>query len=74
VKALASGSSLQVVHQAGDMGWRAVLAVREPSALASIQARYGEQVMLVEMDVTKPDTIDSAVARAEKKFGRVMTS
>jgi hypothetical protein len=48
VKALASGSSLQVVHQARDMGWRAVLAVREPSALASIQARYGEQVMLVE--------------------------
>jgi NADP-dependent 3-hydroxy acid dehydrogenase YdfG len=66
VKALASGSSLQVVHQAWDMGWRAVLAVREPSALASIQARYGEQVMLVEMDVTKPDQ-SIAQWRARKK-------
>jgi NADP-dependent 3-hydroxy acid dehydrogenase YdfG len=48
------------------MGWRAVLAVREPSALASIQARYGEQVMLVEMDVTKPDQ-SIAQWRARKK-------
>ncbi|AUG52414.1 oxidoreductase [Thalassospira marina] len=52
-------------------GNRAILTARRPETLADLAARYPETALAVELDVTKPQTITSAVTKAQQHFGRI---
>ena len=50
-------------------GWNVVATMRCPQE--NLFAEYAGQIMVAELDVTKPDTIDSAIAAALERFGRI---
>lgn len=46
--------------------------LRTPVALADLQSRYStEQLLVVKLDVTRPDEIEAAFAQAKAAFGRI---
>ena len=46
--------------------------LRTPVALADLQSRYStEQLLVVKLDVTRPDEIEAAFAQAKAVFGRI---
>ncbi len=52
-------------------GWRAVVTARDPEKVADIAAGQGDRVLVLPLDVTKPDQINSAVADTISKFSRI---
>jgi NAD(P)-dependent dehydrogenase (short-subunit alcohol dehydrogenase family) len=52
-------------------GDRVVLTARMPEPLRSWAAQYGDRVLLLPLDVTDPQQIQSAVATAEARFGGI---
>lgn len=54
-----------------EKGYKAVVAARKPSDVQDIVANYPDKALVVELDVTNPTQIKSAVAEAMKKFGRI---
>lgn len=54
-----------------ELGRRGERVVATARRLASVQDLEGEGCLAAELDVTKPDTIKSAVAEAMKRFGRI---
>ncbi|WP_044423071.1 oxidoreductase [Pseudomonas syringae group genomosp. 3] len=54
-----------------DRGWRVVVTARNKSALAEITVNAEEQVLALELDVSKPDQVEAAVAATKARFGRI---
>lgn len=52
-------------------GYRVVVSARDPSSLAAIVREHGERVAAVQLDVTRPDEANAAVAASEARFGAV---
>ncbi|UTV53214.1 oxidoreductase [Burkholderia arboris] len=66
-----SGLGRELAEQALARGWRVVLAVRQPDAVASLAGRYPDTAMTVRLDVTDPASIADAVAAAQARFGHI---
>ena len=54
-----------------DAGNQVVATARKPEVLADLAQKYGEKVLTVALDVTKPDSVQAAVGAAKAKFGRI---
>jgi NAD(P)-dependent dehydrogenase (short-subunit alcohol dehydrogenase family) len=52
-------------------GWRAVVTARDASSVADLADGAQDRVLALELDVTKPAQIETAVAAAREKFGRI---
>ncbi|KAF8996911.1 NAD(P)-binding protein [Cyathus striatus] len=67
-----AGLGLSVVKYVLSKGDIAVATLRKPEALSELTAQYGpSQLLVVKLDVAKPDEITSAFAAAIEKFGRI---
>ncbi|MCA3780108.1 MAG: SDR family NAD(P)-dependent oxidoreductase [Burkholderia sp.] len=66
-----SGLGRELAEQALARGWRVVLAVRQPDAVASLAGRYPDTAMTVLLDVTDPASVAAAVAAAQARFGHI---
>jgi len=50
----------------------AIATLRKPAALSDLSAKYpSDKLLVLKLDVTKPEEIKDAFAAAEKKFGRI---
>jgi NAD(P)-dependent dehydrogenase (short-subunit alcohol dehydrogenase family) len=65
------GLGRHVAEAALDAGHRVVATARQPERLAGLIARYGAQVLPVELDVTDPAAAQAAVAAGVEAFGRL---
>ena len=54
-----------------DKGDKVAATARKPEVLADLTEEYGENVLALKLDVTKPDEIAAAVKDAQEKFGRI---
>lgn len=71
ISGCSTGLGLALAKAVLAAGNRAVLTARRPETLADLAARYPETALAVELDVTKPQTITSAVTKAQQHFGRI---
>ena len=64
-----SGFGLDLARQAIEQGLRTVLTARDPSSLE----RYGatDNVLVLKLDVTRPDEVAAAVDAAQARFGAI---
>src|SRR5215211_4365658 len=66
-----AGFGREIARAALERGDRVVATARRPEALAGLVAEAPERVHAVALDVTRADQIDSAVASALERFGRI---
>ena len=66
-----TGFGRDLAELALETGNKVVATARKPETLSELTAKYGDSVLAVALDVTKPDTIASAVQAAKDKFGRI---
>src|SRR5918996_4560549 len=66
-----SGFGLHIAQAALDRGERLVATARRPESLDDLVASAPDRVLAVGLDVTRTDQIDSAVAAALERFGRI---
>lgn len=52
-------------------GWRAVVTARNPAQVGDFAERYGDRALVAALDVTRRDQIDTVVAEARRRFGRI---
>ncbi|MDF2455187.1 MAG: family NAD(P)-dependent oxidoreductase [Cytophagaceae bacterium] len=52
-------------------GDKVVATARKLTSIADFKERYGDQVLTLELDVTKPDLVKSSVQQAHTHFGRL---
>jgi NAD(P)-dependent dehydrogenase (short-subunit alcohol dehydrogenase family) len=65
------GFGRAIAEQALSSGYRVTATARQNKDVADIVANYPDTALAVELEVTKPDQIEAAVAAAEKRFGRI---
>ncbi len=65
------GLGREIVVAALTAGDRVVATARDPRQLADLQARFGEQIRPVTLDVSDPEGAPAAVEVAVKAFGRL---
>ena len=66
-----TGFGRDLAELALQAGNKVVATARKPETLAELTAKYGDNVLAVALDVTRPDTITAAVQAAQDKFGRI---
>jgi len=66
-----SGFGRELVKAVIAHGWRVVATARNPATIADLVAGYEDRALALALDVTKPAEIDTAVAEAVKRFGRI---
>jgi NAD(P)-dependent dehydrogenase (short-subunit alcohol dehydrogenase family) len=66
-----SGFGLHIAQAAVERGDRVVATARRSESLGDLVASAPDRVLAVSLDVTRTDQIDSAVAAAFKRFGRI---
>jgi NAD(P)-dependent dehydrogenase (short-subunit alcohol dehydrogenase family) len=54
-----------------ERGWRAAVTARDASKVADIARPHGDRALVLALDVTRPSQIETAVAEAKRKFGRI---
>jgi NADP-dependent 3-hydroxy acid dehydrogenase YdfG len=54
-----------------ERGDKVAATARNTDSLAALKEKYGEQVLTLELDVTKPKQAETAVARAHAHFGKL---
>ena len=52
-------------------GDKVAVTVRNLASIADLKEKYGENVLTLELDVTKPDQVKTAVEQAHAHFGRL---
>ncbi len=52
-------------------GWNVVVTARKPEQLMDFNAENNENILALELDVTKPEQVKEAVKQAEATFGRI---
>jgi len=52
-------------------GDKVAATARKLASIADLKEKYGENVLTLELDVTKPDQVNTAVAQAHAYFGRL---
>lgn len=52
-------------------GWKAVVTARNLASLETFSARYGHQVLPLQLDVTSKDSVADAVVTAHRLFGTI---
>jgi NAD(P)-dependent dehydrogenase (short-subunit alcohol dehydrogenase family) len=52
-------------------GHNVVATLRKPEVLKELQERYPSTLLVLQLDVTKPDQIEEAFAKAKEAFGRI---
>lgn len=52
-------------------GDKVAATARKSASIADLKEKYGENVLTLELDVTKPDQVKTAVAQAHSHFGRL---
>jgi NAD(P)-dependent dehydrogenase (short-subunit alcohol dehydrogenase family) len=65
------GLGRAIAEAALDAGDQLVATARRPSSLDDLVARYGDQILPLELDVTDADTAQAAIALATERFGRI---
>ncbi len=71
VTGTSTGFGRDLAELALETGNKVAATARKPETLAALTAKYGDNVLAVALDVTKPDTITAAVQAAKDKFGRI---
>jgi len=66
-----SGFGRSLAEQALQRGERVVATARQRTGLADLSGAFGELVCPLALDVTRPDQVRSAIARAHAVFGRI---
>jgi NAD(P)-dependent dehydrogenase (short-subunit alcohol dehydrogenase family) len=66
-----TGFGRELAKQVLQNGWRAVVTGRGKERMADIAEGHGDQALLLELDVTRPDQIRAAVKAALDRFGRI---
>jgi len=66
-----TGFGNELARQVIARGDRAAVTARDTSRLADLVAGHDETVLALELDVTRPDQIEAAVAAASERFGRI---
>ncbi|KAF8996904.1 hypothetical protein BDQ17DRAFT_1284212 [Cyathus striatus] len=67
-----SGFGLSVVKYVLSKGDKVVATLRKPESLSELASKYGpSQLLLLKLDVSKPDEIFTAFSAAQEKFGRI---
>ncbi|WPP01142.1 SDR family oxidoreductase [Pseudomonas sp. HR96] len=66
-----SGIGLALVEQLLARGDRVAATLRRPDALNELQARYGQQLWLGQLDVTDPGAVRRVMREAFAHFGRI---
>ncbi|CAN5278793.1 oxidoreductase [soil metagenome] len=64
-----TGFGLELAKQAIEHGYRTVVTARDPSKLAGYAAT--ENVLVLELDVTKPDQVEAAIKATIARFGHI---
>ena len=64
-----TGFGLELAKQAIEHGFRTVITARDPSALEGYMAT--DHVLVLKLDVTKPDQVAAAIKSAEDRFGGI---
>jgi NAD(P)-dependent dehydrogenase (short-subunit alcohol dehydrogenase family) len=54
-----------------ERGWRAAVTARDTRSVADIVDAHGDRALALPLDVTDPEQVSTAVARAEETFGRI---
>lgn len=54
-----------------ERGDKVAATARNPESIADLKTKYGNQVLTLELDVTKPGQVKEAVTKAHKHFGRL---
>lgn len=52
-------------------GDKVAATARNPDSIADLKEAYGENALVLELDVTRPDQAKSAIAQAQAHFGRL---
>lgn len=71
VTGTSSGFGRSLVEELIERGERVVATARDPRALADLVSRAPERVLALQLDVTKPEEIRSAIASAVEHFGAI---
>jgi len=66
-----TGFGRELAHATIKAGYRVVVTARNLEAIADFAANDPDNVLAMELDVTKPAQIEKVVAAAIKKFGRI---
>ncbi len=64
-----TGFGLELARQAIEHGYRTVMTARDPSTLEGYGAT--ENVLVLKLDVTKPDQVATAIKSTEDRFGGI---
>jgi len=58
-------------HAALERGDKVAASARNVASIADLKAKYGSNVLTLELDVTKPEQVTNAVQQAHAHFGRI---
>lgn len=54
-----------------ERGERVVATARRPETLDALVAAHGDRVLALQLDITRPDEIDTVVATTRERFGKI---
>jgi NAD(P)-dependent dehydrogenase (short-subunit alcohol dehydrogenase family) len=66
-----TGFGRELAQRIVQRGWRAIVTARDASRVADIVQGCEDRAIALDLDVTKTEQIDAAVAAAKKTFGRI---
>lgn len=66
-----SGFGRELATLVIDRGWRVVATARDKARVADLAQRAQDRVLAVDLDITKAEQVEAAVAAAQARFGRV---
>jgi NAD(P)-dependent dehydrogenase (short-subunit alcohol dehydrogenase family) len=71
ISGCSSGIGRALATTALERGERVVATARKPAVLAELASSFGERILALKLDVTRPDQVREAVEQACVAFGRI---